>query len=50
MVRMSRSDAPVGSSVPAIRIGTPGARIRATPTELRSHPIDLLVRVGMARA
>jgi hypothetical protein len=37
---------PVGDSVPASRIGAPGAIIRATPTVVRSHPMGPVLIAG----
>ena len=39
IVLIRRRAAPVGDSVPAKRIGAPGATIKPTPTDERSHPI-----------
>jgi hypothetical protein len=39
MVRISRIEAPVGSSRPEKRIGTWGATMSAAPTAIRSHPM-----------
>ena len=50
IVLIRRSAVPVGDSVPASRIGAPGATIRATPTDVRSHPIELVRIATMARS
>jgi hypothetical protein len=50
IVLIRRRAAPVGDSVPARRMGTPGAAIKAIPTDVRSHPIDSELIVGTTRA
>jgi hypothetical protein len=50
IVLMSNSEAPVGRSPPARRIGAPGAAIRATPTKDRSHPIVSSLVIGIVAA
>jgi hypothetical protein len=50
MVLMSKVDAPVGCSRPEIRMGTLGAAISATPTAVRSHPIDSCRETPMGRS
>jgi hypothetical protein len=50
IVLIRRSAVPVGDSVPASRIGAPGAAIRAIPTPVRSHPIEPVRIAGIARA
>ena len=50
MVRMSNTDAPVGSSPPENRIGTFGATMSAAPTAVRSHPIVWWLIAGMSAA
>ena len=40
IVLIRRRAVPVGDRVPARRMGAPGAAIKATPTDVRSHPIE----------
>ncbi len=48
IVLMRSRAAPVGDSVPASRIGAPGAAIRARPTDVRSQPMEPVRIVGTA--
>ena len=50
IVLIRRRAAPVGDSVPARRMGAPGATINAIPTDDRSHPIESVPIVATARA
>lgn len=50
IVLIKRREAPVGDSVPARRMGAPGAAISAIPTAVRRHPIDAELIFRTARA
>jgi hypothetical protein len=50
MVLISSRAAPVGDSASARRMGAPGATIKATPTDVRSQPIDFALIVGIGKA
>jgi hypothetical protein len=49
IVLIKRSAVPVGE-VPASRMGAPGATIKATPTDARSHPMKPVCIVATRRA